>query len=207
MRRLAALLAAALVVTAEPIAAQVVIPSGLVRVRTMPSTDAETASTSTLRRFDRPSESAGVAYEWLADTTRLIKASGFPPQVAYTADDGGIALWFPHSAELHRGRWWIEEQRWPLVSGDVTIRVLSNVAICFDYAGATADIRAPEWQRGGGCLPLWYLRRTAKDRRAGDVLGLAQGEPPAVTGRREIRGLADLLRRPGERGRDERKDR
>jgi hypothetical protein len=194
MRRLARAGAAAVagwVMAVCPVTAQS-LPPGMVRVRAMPPTYAATAPEGVLKAFERPAEGADVAYAFLANKTRLLSGPGVPLQVSYTAPDGAVVLWHLGTGALHRGKWMIEERRRELIENGVAVKTRADASICFDYGGS---ILAPEWQRGL-CLPMSLLRKTATDRREGDVLGLAKGAPPPLGGPRNIRSLNDLVRRP-----------
>ena len=179
---------------ATPGLAQSGPPSGMVKTRLMPPTYAVAASEYTLKRFEQPSETADAAYSFLADKTRLVLSRGAPLQVSYSSRDGAVRLWFPETGQLLRGQWHVEQREWRLMENGVAIKTRTDSSICFDYSGPVPNIFAPEWQRGL-CTPLSGVRERTIDRRDGDVLGLAGGQPRAPLGRLNVRKLDDLRRR------------
>jgi hypothetical protein len=157
--------------------------SGLVRTREMPAVYAEAANEGQLKRFERPSERADVAYALMANKTRLVAPQGAPLQVAYTAPTGAVFLWFPEGGASRRGRWYIEQRRVQLLEGGRAIKTNVQASICFDYSGASL------------CSPIAAVRARTVDQREGDTLGLAAGRPLKPLGPVGAKTLEDLARR------------
>lgn len=171
------------------------IPSNMLKTDTMRPLPTVVATELQLKMFDRPSVRADVAYAFMSNKTRLVLPRGAPLQVVYTSADGAVALWFPDSGQIQRGRWHVEEKKWDLTENGVAIKTRYLPSICFNYSGAIPNIFAPEWQRGPRCMPFSGLQEYMLDRRDGDLFALAGGERRKPLGPVNVRKLDELTRR------------
>jgi hypothetical protein len=180
-----------IVVTADLAFAQS-IPSGMLKIDTIPSLPKVAATELQIRGFDRPSIAPAVAYTFMSNKTRLVASPGTPLQVVYTAPDGAAALWFPHSGEVRHGRWHVEDKRWDLTENGVAIKTRHMTSVCFNYGGSIPNIFAREGLRSPSCLSLNGRQAHTLDRRDGDVFALADRQGRKPLGVINIRKLDEL---------------
>lgn len=129
------------------------------------------------------------------DATRVTFSPEHGTQVAYTAPDGAIHLWYPGNDVVVRGRWRLKQADRFVRSGLSTEGYVSSTEICFVYGSNTYN---PVTRAAGGsesCMPADAPSRMG-ERAEGDPFKLAGSKPPFILGRERV-DLATLKRRVG----------
>jgi hypothetical protein len=139
---------------------------------------------------------------FMTDRTKTTWSIGYGLQVAYTAPDGRVFLWYPGNSVILQGEWKVELAN-ALTGGVVVIedgeqsvfRPIESAQVCFKYGVNTVDAvsRSP----GGrfSCQGFGYFKGVNRENRKGDVFGLmTRSQAPFVLSKDEDK-IANLLKK------------
>ncbi|MBY0337671.1 MAG: hypothetical protein K2X11_13715 [Acetobacteraceae bacterium] len=142
----------------------------------------------------RPLMTAAEAQAFFADRTRMSFMPIHGTQVAYTAPDGRVFLWYPGNGVILPGRWGIAEgasvHPWAGIPPGTQF-------VCFQYGPNTFN---PATGAVGGqpqCQQVDIFRRWQVEDAPGDVFGLSRRATPPFVLPRERTSLAVLAAQAG----------